>query len=46
MGVRSSVKKVPSAVASLLKFILSEAKPDEIQITKDGSVVIKYKKAL
>lgn len=43
MNVKQSVKKIPVAVASLLKVIIKEAKPDEIVIGKDGSVTVKYR---
>ena len=45
MRIKAAVKKVPLAVVKLLKIIVTEAKPDEIQIWRDGSVIVKYKKS-
>lgn len=45
MRIKNGIKKVPLAVVKLLKLIVTEAKPDEIQIGRDGSVIVKYKKS-
>lgn len=38
------VKKAPGAIFRILSVIVKQAKPDEIEISKNGSVIVRYKR--
>lgn len=40
------VSKAIKTTADIIKWLVKEAKPDELQVTKDGTIIAKWKKEL